>query len=66
MTRDEVVLLSLDDIIRNAPELGVSACSFIELENEFKRIMKEQDELKAIVFDSAIKRFERKSIYDEL
>ena len=66
MTRDEMVLLSLDDMIRNAHELGISACSFIELKNEFKRIMKERDELKAIVFDSAVKRFERRKYYDEL
>lgn len=66
MTRDEMVLLSLDDMIRNAPELGISTLPLIELKNEFKRIMKERDELKAIVFDSTIKRFERKSIYDEL
>ena len=59
MTRDEMVLLSLDDIIENAPELGMSAFPFIELKKEIEKIIKERDELKAIVFDSRIKRFEK-------
>ena len=45
MTRDEMVLLSLDDMIDNAPELGLLALPFIELKKEFERIMKERDEL---------------------
>lgn len=39
-----MVLLSLDDMIKNAHEVGISALPFIELKNEFERIMKERDE----------------------
>ncbi|MBR5202675.1 MAG: hypothetical protein IKW45_05370 [Clostridia bacterium] len=44
MTRDEILLLSLDNMIETAPEIGISSIPFMEIKKDVERIIKERDE----------------------